>query len=91
MEAFVDTSVPWYIHEAPKLQPEFRELITNYTNIQPQDVEKHVQKVRDKAWRVVSHPIPPVLTTKIRDLPLTTPLPRPLSPAWAPTSSPSSP
>ncbi|KAL2274280.1 hypothetical protein FJTKL_03534 [Diaporthe vaccinii] len=56
MEAFFDTSVPWYTHEAPKLQPEFRELITNYTNIQPQDVEKHVQTVREKAWRVAPFP-----------------------------------
>lgn len=91
MEAISDTSVPWYIHEEPKLQPEFRELITNYAKIQPQDVEKHVQTVRDKAWGVVSHSISPVLTTKTRDHPLTTPLPRPLFPAWAPTSSPSSP
>lgn len=58
MDALFDTSVPWYHHEAPKLQPEFRELITNYANIQPQDVEKHVQAVRDKAWRVVSHQVP---------------------------------
>lgn len=63
MEASFDTSVPWYINEAPKLQSKFHELITNYTNIQPQDVEKHVQTVRDKSWRVVSHPVPPVLTT----------------------------
>lgn len=53
MEASLDTSVPWYVHEPPKLQPEFRELLTNYANIQPRDVEKHVQAVRDKAWRVV--------------------------------------
>lgn len=63
MEAFLDTSVPWYIHEAPKLQPEFRELITKYANIQPQDVEKHVKDVRDKAWRVVSHQISSALST----------------------------
>ncbi|KAG6357600.1 hypothetical protein INS49_013477 [Diaporthe citri] len=49
-------SVPWYSHEAPQLQPEFRELITNYANILPQDVEKHVQAVRDKAWRVAPFP-----------------------------------
>lgn len=62
MEAFIDTSVPWYIHEAPKLQPEFRELITNYANIQPQDVEKHVQAIRDKAWKVVRQaPLPSTL------------------------------
>lgn len=57
MEAISDTSVPWYDHEAPKLQPEFRELIINYANIDSRDVENHVQVVRDKAWTVVSHQI----------------------------------
>lgn len=59
MDAFFDTTVPWYIHEPPKLQPEFRELITSYANIQPHDVKKHVQDVREKAWRVVSHALAP--------------------------------
>lgn len=54
-------SVPWYTQEAPRIQPEFRELITEYANVQPQDVEKHVQTVREKAWRVVSRPTLPFL------------------------------
>lgn len=54
MDVVNDKSVPWYIHEPPQLQPEFREVITKYASIQPKDVEKHVQAVRDKAWRVVS-------------------------------------
>lgn len=54
MEAFFDTSVPWYIHEQPKLELEFRELMAGYANIQARDVEKHVRAVREKAWKVVS-------------------------------------
>lgn len=56
MEAFFDTSVPWYIHEQPKLGLEFRELMASYANIQAQDVEKRVRAVREKAWRVVGPP-----------------------------------
>ncbi|KAH8768897.1 hypothetical protein F5883DRAFT_417488 [Diaporthe sp. PMI_573] len=56
MEVFFDTSVPWYIHEPPQLQPEFRELVTKYANIQPQEVDKHIQAVRDKAWRLAPFP-----------------------------------
>lgn len=74
MEAIFDTSVPWYDHEAPKLQREFRELITNYANIQPKDVEKHVQTVRDKAWRVVSRPMLSPRVSRIPDHQLTIPI-----------------
>lgn len=73
MEAVLDTSVPWYIHGAPKLQPEFRELITDYANVQPQDVEKHVQAVREKAWKVVSSPISPTHALKTCRCSLTSP------------------
>ncbi|KAK2610136.1 hypothetical protein N8I77_003590 [Diaporthe amygdali] len=56
METFLDTSVPWYIHEPPQLQPEFRQLVTEYARVKPEHVETHVQAVRDKAWRVAPFP-----------------------------------
>lgn len=62
METLFDTSVPWYFHKPPQLQSEFRELMTNYTNIQPTGIEKHVQSVHDEAWRVVGQP-PPKFST----------------------------
>ncbi|KAH8594538.1 hypothetical protein B0O99DRAFT_595467 [Bisporella sp. PMI_857] len=52
-----DTDVPWYIPEiGSKLGPQAREVLEKYSKIPSQDVEAHVYKLRDDAWKVWPYP-----------------------------------
>ncbi|EKG15214.1 hypothetical protein MPH_07548 [Macrophomina phaseolina MS6] len=48
--------VPWYVEQVPPLQPAMRELLVEYANIPPDDVDSHVARVRDEAWHVAPFP-----------------------------------
>ncbi|KAF2822198.1 hypothetical protein CC86DRAFT_373368 [Ophiobolus disseminans] len=48
--------LPWYKKELGELKPRTRELLETYSNIAPADVEPHVHRVRDEAFKVFPYP-----------------------------------
>ncbi|KAF2028655.1 hypothetical protein EK21DRAFT_101686 [Setomelanomma holmii] len=48
--------LPWYRKELTEIKPRTRELLETYSKIPSADVESHVHKVRDSAFRVFPYP-----------------------------------
>ncbi|KAK2607600.1 hypothetical protein N8I77_006263 [Diaporthe amygdali] len=51
-----DKTVGWYDKDFPGIEPEARELLEKYSHVPPDEVDKYVIGMRDKAWEV--HPYP---------------------------------
>ncbi|KAH8794173.1 hypothetical protein BGZ57DRAFT_983441 [Hyaloscypha finlandica] len=49
-------NVPWYDPKLKKLGASARELLENYSEIPPAEVESHIYKIRDEAWDVFPYP-----------------------------------
>ncbi|PQE20891.1 methyltransferase domain-containing protein [Rutstroemia sp. NJR-2017a BBW] len=50
------TDVVWYFKNIDnKLIPDTRQLLQTYSNVPPEEVLPHINKIRDKAWKIRSH------------------------------------
>lgn len=51
-----DKNVGWYLADPPNLSDSTRDVLENYSHIQPDQVIEHVLKVRDIAWGIYPYP-----------------------------------
>jgi SAM-dependent methyltransferase len=48
--------LPWYKKELNEIKPQTRDLFEQYSSIAPAEVESHIKKVRDEAFKVFPYP-----------------------------------
>jgi hypothetical protein len=72
--------VSFYMDDDPKIAPEARSLLQDYSHVPSEQVESHVRAIRDKAWNVFPYPCsesppPRYALNKLKAAPSSWPLP----------------